>query len=233
MGWELLQGDAIELLRSRPSASVDTVVTDPPYFVPARHYAARSAQIRSLSDLSMLEHFYRDVWAEIGRVLKPTGFAYCFCDGQSYPVFYAMAYQLFKSMRPLVWDKMTSVNGYGWRHQHELIMFCDGFESAPVRTGDGDVIRLRAVPMGDRVHPAEKPVELLRALIKKVSAPGAVVLDPFAGSCATGLAALAENCSFVGFELESRYHQIGRDRLVEAERQLVAATPVVESIDAG
>jgi len=74
---------------------------------------------------------------ELDRVLTQDGHAYFFCDGQSYPILYATAYPFFKSLRPLIWDKQVSINGYGWRHQHELILFCQRPDAKPIKTGDG------------------------------------------------------------------------------------------------
>jgi site-specific DNA-methyltransferase (adenine-specific) len=178
----LIQGDCLEVLRDLPDASVDAVVTDPPYFLPAKHYNTRKEFPRSLSDLSILEHFFRDFFTECVRVLKPTGCLYTFCDGQSYPVFFVTAYRYFRRLAPLVWDKMTSINGYSWRHQHELILYAEMNRAPLVPTGDGDIIRCRAVPVNSRMHPAEKPVELLQRLVEKSTVSIAMVLDPFMGS---------------------------------------------------
>jgi site-specific DNA-methyltransferase (adenine-specific) len=209
----LHHGDALDVLRTLPDASVDSVVCDPPYFLPTTHYSVRSRSFRSLSDLSILEHFFRDVFTAVRRVLRPTGFAYFFCDGQSYPAFYAVGYRHFRALRPLIWDKQVSINGYAWRHQHELILFCESSEAPQVRTGDGDVLRCRAVPINDRLHLAEKPVELLARLIAKTTPPGGLVLDPFAGSGSTGVAALQGGYRFIGIEREAEYVEIARRRL--------------------
>ena len=50
-------------------------------------------------------------------------------------------------------------------------------------------------------HMTAKPVDLMRHLIRIFTAPGATVLDPFAGSGTTGVAARTERRNFVGFEL--------------------------------
>jgi len=207
----LLHGDCLELMGDMPDVSVDLVVTDPPYFMPATHYNVRSGSSRSLSDLGILEHFFFSVMKEIDRVLTKNGHAYFFCDGQSYPILYATAYPFFKSLRPLIWDKQVSINGYGWRHQHELIIFCQRPEAKPIPTGDGDVIKCRAVPIKKRVHLAEKPVELLEKLIRKCKAN--TVLDPFMGSAATGEAAKRCGVSFVGCEKDHNYYQLATKRL--------------------
>lgn len=213
-------GDCLEVMRTLPDGCVDAVVTDPPYFLPAAHYNTRSATARSLSDLSILNHYFRDFFETVRRVLKPDGFLYCFCDGQSYPVFYVTAYPHFKRVRPLVWDKGTSINGYSWRHQHELILFAESEDSPAVPTGDGDILKCRAVPINDREHLAQKPIELLGRLIDKTTPKGGIVLDPFMGSCTTGLAALSVERGFVGIEMDETYFALSEKRIAEAQLQM-------------
>ena len=210
----LLRGDCINELQTLESYSVDLVVTDPPYFVPATHYNVRSGSFRSLSDLGILEHFFSAVFKELDRVITTDGHAYVFCDGQSYPVMYATAYPYFKSIRPLIWDKQTSINGYGWRHQHEIILFCQRQEAKPIPTGDGDILKCRAVPIKQREHLAEKPVALLETLIRKHEPR--VVLDPFMGSAATGVAAKNTGCGYIGIEKEPAYFELAQRRIEAA-----------------
>lgn len=68
------------------------------------------------------------------------------------------------------------------------------------------------------IHPTRKGIALMRWLIRLVSPPRTMVpvpriLDPFAGSGTTGLAALVEGCAFVGFEQEPEYHRIACERI--------------------
>jgi DNA modification methylase len=212
---EIIHGDGLEIMRSMPNCSIDLICTDPPYFLPATHYNVRSGSFRSLGDLSIIEHFFRDVFEQAARVLKPTGFLYSFCDGQSYPVFYATSYAFFRKLRPLVWDKLTSINGYSWRHQHELILFAECSESPAVKTGDGDVLRARAVPIKEREHLAQKPTDLLCRLISKSAAPGSVVLDPFCGSGSVCVAAKMCGCSYIGIDREEAYVAVAKRRAAE------------------
>jgi DNA modification methylase len=203
-------------MKSMPDKSVDAVITDPPYFLPATHYSTRSRSARSLSDLSMLEHFYHDIFVELARVTKPTGSWYVFCDGQSYPAFYVSAYPHVKALRPLIWDKVVSFNGYTWRHQHEIIMFAELPEAKPIPTGDGDILRNRAVPINDREHLAEKPTDLLAQLVRKC---GQIIFDPFVGGGSTGEAVLDEGKKFIGCEIDPTYFAIAEKRVHEATLQ--------------
>jgi site-specific DNA-methyltransferase (adenine-specific) len=63
-------------------------------------------------------------------------------------------------------------------------------------------------------HPTVKPVALMRWLVRLVTPPGGLVLDPFTGSGTTGIAALREGFSFVGFEQDPEYVEIARARIV-------------------
>ena len=68
-------------------------------------------------------------------------------------------------------------------------------------------------------HPTVKPVELMRWLCRLVTPPGGLVLDPFAGSGSTGVAAALEGFRFMGIEQEADYAEIARKRIVAAAAQ--------------
>lgn len=62
-------------------------------------------------------------------------------------------------------------------------------------------------------HTTVKSISLMRHLVSLVAAPGATILDPFTGSGSTGIAALAEDCRFIGIEKETEYVEIARQRI--------------------
>ena len=62
-------------------------------------------------------------------------------------------------------------------------------------------------------HPTQKPIKLMKYLIKLVTYPGGTVLDPFMGSGSTGVAAMDENMSFIGMEMDEEYFQISKERI--------------------
>ena len=199
-GVTLYRADWREVL---PSAGpIALIATDPPYFLPAVHYNTRKDFPRSLTDLGILEAYFETFFAAAEAALGPSGSAYVFCDGQSYPAFYATAYRHFKKLRPLIWDKVSAFNGYTWRHQHELILFLEGADAKPRPTGDGDIIRCAAVKVDDRDHPAEKPPNLIETLIRKSTEEGEIVCDPFMGSASCGVACVRSGRGFVGIEKE-------------------------------
>lgn len=66
---------------------------------------------------------------------------------------------------------------------------------------------------GDSTHPTMKPVALMRWLVRLVTPPGGLVLDPFMGSGSTGVAAAQEGFGFVGVEMEAESFKTARSRL--------------------
>jgi DNA modification methylase len=67
-------------------------------------------------------------------------------------------------------------------------------------------------------HPTVKPTALMRYLVRLVTPPGGVVLDPFMGSGSTGKAAAREGFAFIGIEREENYLEIARARIDSAAR---------------
>jgi len=211
------EGDALDFLASLPPRTVPLVVTDPPYFTPpAQFVSGRSRHQRSLSNLSMLDHFYRDFFAALVPALREDASMYIFCDSQSYPMYYAYLYEHVKSLRLLVWDRGTAVNGYSWRYRCQYILFAQMHDAPAVKTGDSDLIVCKSVPMSARLHPAEKPIPLLTQLIEKSSELDDLVVDCFAGSGSTGVAALLAGRRFAGAELNHDHCILATDRITDA-----------------
>jgi len=66
-------------------------------------------------------------------------------------------------------------------------------------------------------HPTVKPVAVMRWLVKLVTPPGGVMLDPFAGSGTAGIAAVQEGVTYIGIEKDHGYCQIARRRVTHAQ----------------
>lgn len=100
----------------------------------------------------------------------------------------------------------------------------DAFELGDGRTMDGGQIvsegRTASKVGGLRanVHPTVKPVDLMRWLVRLVTPPGGLVLDPFTGSGSTGIACALEGFDFVGLEREPEYVVLARARIAWWER---------------
>ena len=67
-------------------------------------------------------------------------------------------------------------------------------------------------------HPTVKPIELMKYLIKLITPPGGIVLDPFNGSGSTGCAAVELGHEYIGCELDPKYVEISLKRIAEWNR---------------
>jgi site-specific DNA-methyltransferase (adenine-specific) len=132
----------------------------------------------------------------------------------------------------LIWDK--GIIGLGdlsqpWGPQHEPITFgvriprekdrSAGRGNLSARLRSGSVLR-HTRPIGKNVnrHPTEKPVPLMMELVESSTRRGETVLDPFAGSGSTLVAALLTGRHAIGCELDERYVAVAIDRIREAEQ---------------
>ncbi len=210
--------DCLEGMKQLPDGCVDLVVTDPPYFLPVQSYVGtreKSYKHRTLADTSVLKGYFERVFESLHRLIKPTGTYYVFCDAQSYPIFYTVMFPYCKHVRLIVWDKIISYNGYTWRHQHELIAWGELEKSLRIPTGDGDIIKCRGVLQDDRVHPAQKPENVVKKLIAKHGEENDLILDPFMGSGTTAVACKQLGRRFIGFEINKGDVKICNQRLAQ------------------
>jgi DNA modification methylase len=79
--------------------------------------------------------------------------------------------------------------------------------------------RSRAPRVLRNIHPTVKPLELMRWLVRLITPPGGLVLDPFTGSGSTGAAAVLEGRLFLGIEREGKYVDIACARLTHWAHQ--------------
>lgn len=217
---QYILGDCLEILPLIPDNIFDLIIIDPPYFIPAKHYNTRKDFKKSFGDLGILEFFFKNVFTQIERVLKDTGFFYVFCNEDSYPLFWYYSFFFTKKVRALAWNKILSINGYHWRHQHEMILFGIMPNSPKIKTGDGDVLNGRAVPKDKRTHPAEKPLELIDKLILKSSKEGFLIGDFFAGSGVVLKEAKKLKRYYFGIEFDRGYYEQSKKEIDSIKSQL-------------
>lgn len=208
-GVRLHHGDSLDVLPTLNAHSVDLVVTDPPYVIGAVSAGNMASKSGGWGDMMNSAHWFSAWYTMVRRVLKPTGAMWTFCNWRSLPVIMRAASDAqWPVASVLVWDKEAIGPGgpVGLRPRYELVALLPMSEFAIPNRGIPDIRASRwstAKPSG---HPAEKPVDLLRWLIEISGIPpGGVVLDPFAGSGASMLAAIESGCEWVGIEQEERW----------------------------
>lgn len=214
---QLLHGDCLDLLPTIPDASVDIVVTDPPYIIGASSAGNLASKSGTWADMMNSSHWFQAWYSEVWRVLKEDGAFWSFCNWRTLPVVMRAAAQArIPITSVMVWDKVWIGPGgpQGLRPRYELITLHakPGFR-IPNR-GVPDIWVSKWTGHKPSGHPAEKPVALIRDILTTSAVlPGAVVLDPFTGSGSTGEAAKLEGLGFIGIEQDPSWLALAEGRL--------------------
>src|SRR5688572_232910 len=145
----LTQGDAVAWLRTLPAASVDLVITDPPYESLEKHRAIGTTTRLKHSKASSNDWFsifpnsrFPELFAEIWRVLKKDTHFYLFCDPETMFVAKPMAEAAgFKFWKPLIWDKQRIGMGYHYRARYECVLFFEKGKRKLRDLGIADIIQ--------------------------------------------------------------------------------------------
>lgn len=204
-------GDCLQVLPTLPTACVDFILTDPPYL--GRYRDRQGRTLANDANPQML----RGAFAEMFRVLKPDSFCLAF---YGYPRLDAFVLSWteagFDTVGHMVWPKPYASSARFLRVMHEsAYLLAKGRPMRPAQLLN-DVGRWEY--SGNVVHPTEKAVSILKPLIHSFSHPGALVLDPFAGSGSTLVSAALTGRAYLGIEIEERYVQCARRRLAGVER---------------
>jgi site-specific DNA-methyltransferase (adenine-specific) len=194
------------------SEIVDAVITDPPYGI--NYVSQKGARIKN-DDAPFIWFLY-----DAFRVLKPGGTLICFTRWDVEQTFIdAMKLAGFQVKSEVIWDKVYHGMGdtkAAFAPTHENAVFAIKGKFAFPGHRPKDVISCHKLSGSKMIHPTEKPVGLLANLITSVTKPGDFILDPFAGSGSTLVAAKKTGRCFVGIELDDEYYQKAARRIEEA-----------------
>lgn len=215
------QSDAVSWLRTFPAASVDLIITDPPYESLEKHRAIGTTTRLKHSKASSNDWFsifpnvrFEELFQEIWRVLRRNTHFYLFCDAETMFVAKPIAEKVgFRFWKPIVWDKKRIGMGYHYRSRYEFILFFEKGKRKLSNLGTADVLEVPRIING---YPTEKPVQVSRILVEQSSVPGELIADPFMGAGSVGLAAVEQGRCFLGNDLSANAIQIARERLLKA-----------------
>ena len=195
----IYHGDSAEIAPTIPVP--DLVVTDPPYGM--NYQSARRIDWQRKPKIHGDKEFPMWVFD-----LKPTVAMFVFCRWDN-------LMDIPKPKSFIIWDKERHSMGdleHEYGRQYESVAFYPGekheFLKRPV-----DVIRVPCVPPMQLVHPNEKPIRVITALLDPH--PGKVVLDPFMGSGTTLRAAKDLKRYAIGIEIEEKYCEIAAKRMAQ------------------
>jgi site-specific DNA-methyltransferase (adenine-specific) len=206
----ILLGDCRDVLPQLAAGTADFILTDPPYITNYRPSDGRTI-VNDDNDA-----WLKPAFAEMYRVLKRNAFCISFYGWPKADRFIE-AYRAagFRIVGHLAFPKRYTSSTRYLRYQHECAhLLAKGRPDAPEDT-IGDVIDWTY--SGNKLHPTQKPLQALLPLIETFSNSGDLVLDPFAGSGSTLLAAKLLGRRYLGVELAREYHNVARQRLAHGE----------------
>lgn len=191
-GVRLICGDCREVLPTL--GKVDAVVTDPPYGIGITH-SNRLAVSRGLGGKA---------WDD-----EPADLSWLLPMGVPAIVWGGNYFDLPPTRAPLVWDKNNAGRDFA------------DFELAWTNL---DMVARRIVfrPMnmdGGKLHPTQKPIEVMRWCVGHLPVSAQTILDPFMGSGTTGVAAAKMGRHFIGIEIDETYFDIACKRISDALKQ--------------
>lgn len=198
----ILTGDFLRIVRDLPR--VDAVVTDPPYGV----NAVKKGKTYGFSNRAETKT-YRPIIGDDRpfdpRPLLALAKVQCLFGANYY------AHLLPPSSGWLVWDKRDGTRS-------NTMADCEmawTTNTTPARMLSHRWMgMIRASERGERLHPAQKPVAVMRWAIGELKLPkGAIILDPYCGSASTGVACRQLGYRFIGVEIDDAYARLGRARL--------------------
>lgn len=235
--WELHQGEALAWLAGLADASADAVITDPPYSSGGQFrsdrasgstakYVTSSAASASLADFAGDNRdgrgfaFWATLWlTEAYRITRPGGIVAMFTDWRQLPTATDVVQAGGWVWRGIaVWAKPAG------RARPQLGRFTNQAEYVvwgshgrmPPGKGTHPGLFEGAAPVGARrLHPTQKPLTVLRELVRIVP-QGGLIIDPFAGAGTTGVAAALEGRRFAGCESVPHYAALARARIAAA-----------------
>lgn len=218
MSAEVIHGDCLDVLRGMADASVDAVVTDPPYGTGQWQRSASGAGRDPSATFKKEEWDLFDL-AWLGEALRVSrGPVLFFYPTPTLPDVLPAIKASGEPWRLMVWCKPDPRPRAGKQvaYGFEEIVAMRGLQ----RVGGKDYFIASSPKVAEKGiskrHPHQKPLPLMSWLVQVAAPTGGTILDPFAGSGTTLVAALTEGRRAIGIEREAQYVEIARQRIAAA-----------------
>jgi site-specific DNA-methyltransferase (adenine-specific) len=145
--------------------------------------------------------------------MKPNAHGYLMCNNKNLVSFHvAIESAGFKVFKTLIWAKNNAVTNQYYMDSHEYIIFFRKGKAKKINNCGTKSVLYFDNPR-NKVHPSEKPVDLLKVLIENSTSIGDTVLDFAMGSGSTGVACCDSGREFIGIEIDKKFFKIAEDRI--------------------
>lgn len=246
----LYQGDSKEILHTLDCDSIDCIFADPPYFlstgkgtvtINGRHIKFDKGEWDRIRPQDEVHKFNTDWISACRRVLKPNGTIWV--SGTYHNIFdvaTCLQEQNFKILNIIVWQKSDSPTTFTdqrfnfsaeyiiWARKEQKVAHYFNYDLMKAMNGGvhmPDVWRIPAPGLWEKKcgkHPTQKPLRLLYRIILACTRERDTILDPFAGSCTTGVAANLLGRKFIGIDMSEEFLQLGIRRKEDISDQKTA-----------
>lgn len=216
---KLYLGDCLEVMKSIPDKSIDMVLVDPPYKVISGGNKSKEAgwhgSVLEKNDGKIFKHNdikFSDYLPQLFRILKEGSHCYVMVNFINLNELLIESKKAgFEQHNLLVWEKNNKVLSRWYMKNAEYILFLYKKPAKKINNIGTPTI-LKANNPRNKIHPTEKPVELLEIMINNSSKENEIILDCFAGSGTTGVACKNTNRQFILIEKDPEYCKIIEER---------------------
>ena len=208
-----------------PNESIDLIITDPPYGI-SKELNCKGERLGTTAKLDFnfgeWDKFNID-WFEIA-IKKTRGWMMTFCAKKDVGYFIDILEKNgFVAIDVIVWQKPDPVP------LNAKSRFLNAWEAIVVGKKPGahwsssyehNIIKVQAPKGKNRIHPTQKPVELIKKLIELTTKKGDLIMDPFMGSGTTAVACVESKRNYLGFEISKQYCKQANERVKKTATSL-------------
>lgn len=220
-------GDCLEMMRHIPDGSVDCVVTDPPYRVISggitacesnKNYGLKNSVLYK-NDSKIFDHNDIEIHQYLPiffKLLKFGSHCYIMTNNINLRELLNQAVNVgFSFHNLLVWDKHSATPNRWYMKNLEYVILLYKKPAKKINNAGSKQLFKFDNPR-NKIHPTEKPVELMQHYIENSSQIGDLILDPFSGSGTTAIAAQASGRRFICIEKDPIYYYQSCGRIWKA-----------------
>lgn len=242
--YKLLNGNCFDLISKIPNKSIDLILTDPPYLFNRGGGKTAGTEGKSKIANSDLYKFDGKTMAEMGNFDKPQIYrllneskrvckkmrGYYFCNETALQYYLSWATENNCKYNIITLEKPPSIlnrNRYSTNSEFFVRVIAKsgaGIKILDYNDEQNNIEWLYSVQrfnkISNKLHPSEKPLNILNGVIQLNTNEGDLILDPFMGSGSTGIACLNAKRNFIGMELDKKYFDIAKNRIENLHNSL-------------
>ena len=227
----IINANCLDNIHRLPAGIFDLCIMDPPYEV---DYASKINNLRDMDkdskkhiNIGQVDGMHPNIpWGvflcQLYSVMKQDSTLLIFSSQKLACKIYNIVenQDKFTFRQFLIWKKSHATFdmtfGLKYAYTTEIIIYLQkGSRKINQRTNRIDIIEIDKTNKSGFVHPTQKPIELIKFLMKDHSNPGDLIFDPFMGSGTTALAAKQSDRHFFGYEIDAKFHKVAMQRMCQ------------------